>query len=348
VKRPPRSRGKRLRERIAPPPGTDPDGIVLTFPVAREHAGQRLDRYLQSRIPRLSRTRARAIVEASAVRPDGTRRRASDLVRAGEVVILVRARFEEPTVPLDFGVVYEDDAILAVDKPAGLPMHPTATYHRHTLTYLLRERYGDGGPQIAHRLDRETSGLVLCARTLPVERRLKEMFAGREVHKTYLAIVRGVVETDEGTIDAPLAPSREGLHVMMEVRDDGPTSEARTRYRVLARLPGHTAVALDPETGRQHQLRVHLASIGHAIVGDKLYGPEGAAIFVEHIDGGMTEALRARAGHDRQALHAWAVRFEHPVRSATLTLQAPVPKDLADLWSRLGGGNLLQLAPEDR
>ncbi len=317
--------------------GPDPEGIVMTFPVAREHDGMRLDRFIQLRIPRLSRTRAATIVRSCAYREDGTLRRASDRVRAGEVVTLVRPRFEEPPAPLSFVVLYEDDDVVAIDKPAGLPMHPTATYHRHTLTHLLREKHGDHAPAIAHRLDRETSGIVLCGKHLDAERTLKIAFERRRVHKTYLAIVRGEIATDEGRIDLPLASVREGLHILMEVRDDGETSIARTRYQVRARRAGASLVELFPETGRQHQLRVHLASIGHPILGDKLYGPEGHQPFLEFIEGGMTDELRGRLGHDRHALHAHRTELAHPRTASPLVIECPLPPDLVALWDGAGG-----------
>ncbi|MCS6799883.1 MAG: RluA family pseudouridine synthase [Myxococcota bacterium] len=342
------SRSTRIRGRrviVPPPPGTDPQGVVLAFTVAPEHAGRRLDAYVQSRIPRLSRTRARAIVEASAHHPDGRRRRPGERVRAGETVILVRPRFAEPPVPFDVRVVYEDEALLVLDKPSGLPIHPTATYHRHTLTALLRERWGEPPPRVAHRIDRETSGLVVCARTADAERCLKQAFADRKVHKTYLAIVRGCPTESQGVIDAPIASARSGLHVMMEVRDDGPASTARTRWLRLACTPVCALLALWPETGRQHQLRVHLAHIGHPIVGDKLYGPDGPALFVEHVETGMTPALAARAGHDRQALHAWRLELVHPTRGKPVEFRADPPEDLGRLWESMGGGSLLDHLP---
>lgn len=319
------------------PPGAPPDAVVLTFLVPPEYAGLRLDRFLQQRMPRLTRTRAQVIIRACAYRADGTRRRPSEIVRAHDTVYLVRDRFAEPITPLHFGTVYEDDAMLVVDKPAGLPMHPTATYHKHTLSYLLRERYvgAEFVPQIAHRLDRETSGLVLCGKTAAAERKLKRAFEQHKIRKTYLAIVRGRMPDDDGEIAFPIAPVREGLHVLMEVREDGLT--AVTRYHVLARTPEHTFVSLSPTTGRQHQLRVHLSSLGHAIVGDKLYGPEREAPFLEYIETGLTPELELRLGLARQALHAYTLSFEHPASGAACELSAPLPDDMAALWQRSGG-----------
>lgn len=323
--------------RAARPPGTDPEGILLSFPVAPEHAGMRLDRFIQSRIPRLSRTRAQEIVRSCAYRADGRRRRASERVLAGEVVTLVRPRFEEPEVPRRFDVVHEDDDVLVLDKPAGLPVHPTATYHRNTLTYLLRERYGEPTPHIAHRIDRETSGLLVCGKHRAAERTLKQAFEARRVSKRYLAIVEGVPRDDEGIVDLPMASARNGPHYLMETRADGSGAPARTHWRVLERRTRRALVDLRPESGRQHQLRVHMAAIGHPLVGDKMYGPEGIAPFLAYVADGWSDALLARLGHDRQALHAAGLALTHPGSGAPLRLEVPLPPDLATLWAREPG-----------
>ena len=300
--------------------------------MAPEHAGQRLDLFIQHRIPRLSRTRAQEVVRTCAYRADGTRRRASERVRTGELVVLVRPPFDEPNVPLYFDVLYEDDAVLAVDKPSGLPVHPSATYHKHTLTYLLKQRFGQDAPQIAHRLDRETSGLLLCGRTRASERSLKMAFENRRVRKRYLAIVRGVMPEDEGRIELPMDRAKEGLHILMEVTPEGEGYPSVTRYRVVGRKDDATLVSLAPQSGRQHQLRVHLRAIGFPIIGDKLYGPEGSQPFLDYIETGMTDALLRRLGHDRQALHAHELEFEHPSTGEPTTLRAPFPEDLVRLW----------------
>jgi len=310
--------------------------VVLRFVVPNELAGLRLDRFVQHRMTRLSRTRAQKIVLASAVRLSGERRRPSDIVRAGEIVYLVRERFEEPLTPLHFDVVHQDTSVLVVDKPAGLPMHPTATYHKHTLSYLLRQRYeplGEFVPRIAHRLDRETSGLVLCARTLSAERALKKAFERHHIDKSYLAIIRGALPETSGDIELPMAPVREGLHVLMEVREDG--LRAFTHYEVLACADAHQLVALFPKSGRQHQLRVHLAALGCPIVGDKLYGPEREAAFLEYIETGLTPELLARLGHGRQALHAHTLSFTHPEHGERFRVVAQLPPDMVELWAGL-------------
>ncbi len=324
-----------MRTPPALPPGCDPDSIVLTFPVAREQAGQRLDRFLKVCIPRLSRTRANVIVRRCAYHPDGRRRMPSDRVRAGETVVIVRPPMREPDAPTEFGVLYEDEHILVVDKPPGLPMHPSASYHKKTFTYLLWQRYGDPAPQIAHRLDRETSGVVICGKHRDAERTMKQRFEARGMDKKYVAIVRGEITTDRGRIDLPLGPSIDGLHVMMAVRHDDEGLPAVTEWEVLGRRAGHTLVSLHPETGRQHQLRVHLAAIGHPIVGCKLYGPEGHAAFAEYVETGLTDDLLLRLGHRRHALHAAELSMPHPMSGEPMRFVAPLPDDMLRLWEEL-------------
>ena len=307
----------------------------------------RLDLFIQTRIPRLSRTRAQRIVKACGYREDGTKCRASDLVRAGETVYLLRPAFEEPSAERELPIVFEDEAIYAINKPPGLPVHPSASYHRNTVSYILQERFGYAdAPVITHRLDRETSGLLLCAKTREHERTLKYAFETRNMQKTYLAIVRGELKDERGTIDMPMARPDRGLHVLMVVRKDG--LPAVTDYRVRARLAGHSLLELSPRTGRQHQLRVHLSELGHPIVGDKLYGPEREAPFLETIDNGgkLTPELIERLGHSRHALHAFSLTLSHPITKQELTLTAEPSPDLIELWAQLGGqGEIDHLGP---
>jgi 23S rRNA pseudouridine1911/1915/1917 synthase len=318
--------------RLAAVPGFPEDAVFIVFDVPREHSGVRLDRFLQWCIPRLSRTRAQEIIRACAYRMDGTKRRPSDRVRFGETVLLVREKFQEPETPLHFDVVYEDEALLAVDKPAGLPVHPSATYYKNTLTWLLHKRYGDAAPRLAHRLDRETSGVMLCAKSLDDERELKQQFEQRNVHKRYVAMVRGQMPETEGRIEVGLRPSRAGLHLLMEASHEPDALAALTEFRVRERTRDASLVELWPHTGRQHQLRVHLAFLGHPIVGDKLYGPLGSAVFEEYILTGMTDALCSKAGHHRHALHAECIEFPHPRTGAMTQVTAPLPHDLQALW----------------
>ncbi len=315
------------------PPGCDPDSIVLTFPVAREHAGLRLDRFLQTRIPRISRTRAQAIVRKCAYRADGSKRRPSERVKAGETVLIVRPPMNEPPTPQSYGVLYEDEDVLVVNKPAGLPMHPTATYYRNTLSYLLQQNYPEAPPQFAHRLDKETSGVVICGKHEEAEVALKTRFENRQVFKEYVAIARGDLAEDQGIIELPIGPVTEGLHLLMEVREDA--RQCRTEYTVLGRREGAFLIRMHPLTGRQHQLRVHLAALGHPIIGDKLYGPDAEKPFLQIIEEGWTPGILKDLGHPRHALHAARLRIAHP-RGGELELEAPLPDDFTKLWESPG------------
>jgi 23S rRNA pseudouridine1911/1915/1917 synthase len=306
--------------------------ILLT--VRPEYDGWRLDHFLAARIPRLSRNRIQQMIRSQR-ELGGLALRPASRVHAGAQVRLLRPAPEEPPVPRSFVVLHADDALLAIDKPAGLPVHATARFHKNTLVALLRERFGDAVPIMAHRLDRETSGLLLLGVTPEASVALKRAFRERAVEKRYLAIVHGQ-PPDEGVCDEPLAPdTHSGIRVRMEVAAGGLPS--RTRFRTCARRGAFSLVEARPETGRQHQIRAHLAALGHPVVGDKLYGvpPD---VFLEFIETGWSASLEARLLLPRHALHASAARFPHPRSGATTELSCPLAPDLAAFWDALPGG----------
>jgi 23S rRNA pseudouridine1911/1915/1917 synthase len=310
------------------PEGVPDDALTSVFTVPPELAGHRLDRWFALELPRLTRTRAQRIVESWAFDAQGRQLRPSHRVRDGEVIVVFRPRWEEPDAPRDVPILFRDDHMIAVDKPAGLPVHPSARYHQNTLTTVLSERYPGERLALAHRLDRETSGVLLAARTLPAERALKQSFAGRDVHKTYLAIVHGTVERDAFIVDAPLGLEGGEVSVKMCVkpeRDGGAAS--LTRVEVRERLDGYTLVAAHPETGRQHQIRVHLAHAGHPIVGDKLYA-HGDEVFLRCLDGPLDDETAALLMLSRHALHAHAIVFPHPETGVATRVESPLPDDL--------------------
>jgi 23S rRNA pseudouridine1911/1915/1917 synthase len=315
---------------LAPAP---PDIIPVRLKVPQECDRWRLDHFLKSRIRRLSRTKFRSIIEHQVQLADGRQPRPSLRVRSGEVVVILRPAPVEPPVPRHFTVLAEDDTFIAIDKPAGLPIHATAKFYRNTLTMLLRERYPDQGVQVCHRLDRETSGVLLIARGAQPSSFLKQAFARRQVHKSYLALCHGVPSPAQGIIDRPLKLLATRTKIMMGVADDG--LPARTGYRVLRSFPDHALVEATPETGRQHQIRVHLAAIGHAIVGDKMYGASEQH-FMDFCDSGMTPALlEAFDGLPRHALHAHRLTFPHPTSGEPIMVESPLPPDLADYIAAL-------------
>ncbi len=308
------------------PDNIDPDWLALEFEVKREQAGWRADIFISNRIPRLSRTRVKQILERSGYDSAGNRIKPNKSLREGEKIIIYRPPPAEPEVPRYFSVLYEDEWILAANKPPGLPVHPTARYHSNTMTALLRECYGDNAPALAHRIDSETSGVLLCAKTKEAERKLKLMFANREIRKTYMAIVFGTPSQDEGRIEIPLCPDTEGpVKVKMACRQDG--LPALTEYRVVKKGVEFSLLECMPRTGRQHQIRAHLSHIGYPIVGDKMYGPD-KELFLDYIEEGLSPEILVRAGASRHFLHAASLSLIHPITELPLHINCPLPEDM--------------------
>jgi 23S rRNA pseudouridine1911/1915/1917 synthase len=307
------------------------------FHVAEEHAGARLDHYLKRMIPRLSRTRVQAIIREQlhktapvAIDPP---LKASSTVAAGDRYVIRRAARPEPPCPRHVEILHEDDAILVVDKPPGLPCHASAKFYFNTLTRVLFERYG-AEPQICHRLDRETSGALVVAKDPATAALVKGAFEHKRVAKTYLAIVHGHPPwDDEASLDVPLALARPGdptklpgVRMLVRPIEQGGLPST-TRVKVLARAGAYTLVRCAPITGRQHQIRAHLAAAGFPIVGDKLYA-HGDDAFMAYCDRGLTPELAALFELPRQALHAHSVTFPHPHRGEGFRVDSPLARDL--------------------
>lgn len=314
------------------------------FEVQGTEVGERLDRFLKRRLRWRSRAGAQEVIEQGAVRVlperEGSRRsavRASTRLRAGERVEVRLPTPPAPPAELAWSVVYEDEHLLAVDKPAGLVLYPT---RRHlgsgALVTEVHRRYretGDGmPPSPCHRLDRETSGLVLFARTLAARRGIGRALEERRVEKTYLAVIDGDLEGHGGVIDLPLGPEEGSpVRVRQGVRDDG--APAVTEWRLMARSGERSLLELRPRTGRPHQLRAHLAALGCPILGDKLYRG-GDGFFLRWIEGRTEPEELEVLGGERHALHAWRLSFVHPIGGRALCLEAPLPPDLAEAWGR--------------
>jgi 23S rRNA pseudouridine1911/1915/1917 synthase len=353
----PPARGARL---LARPPGADPsldwgerahlhpDGtpriVERTLIVPPELAGLRLDHFLKTQIPRLSRTKIQAVIATQLTRDDGRPLKSSLGVVAGERYLIRRAARAEPACPRTFTVVHDEPRLIVIDKPAGLPVHASAKFYFNTLTRVLAERFPANPGQICHRLDRETSGCLVVARDREAAARLKQAFADKRVRKTYLAVVHGAPpwpgpdDDRDHVLDAALrvaGPADPTPLTGVRILPGPGGLPSQTRVRVLARSPsGATSlVRCTPVTGRQHQIRVHLADAGYPIVGDKLYA-HGDAAFMAYCDRGLTDELAALFGLWRHALHAASVTFPHPDDGRPITAEAPLPAELAALLAR--------------
>jgi 23S rRNA pseudouridine1911/1915/1917 synthase len=297
-------------------------GSRVQFSVAGENAGQRLDQALHARFSEFSRARLQDWIKSGRVLVNGAPARPSRVLREGDRVEVEPAelpalRAEPEAIPL--GVLYEDQDLVAIDKPAGMVVHAGAGVHSGTLVNALLGRFqslsalgGDLRPGIVHRLDRFTSGVILVAKHDAAHRALAALFAGRQVEKTYLALVHGNVNPDRGRIEKPIA--RDPRHRTRMTARLGRGRAAWTEYRVLQRLAGFTFLEVRIGTGRTHQIRVHLASIGHPVAGDRLYGaPANKGI---HSLG------------ERFFLHAHRIRFRHPLTGQPVEIECPLPEDL--------------------
>lgn len=281
---------------VSPPPvcteagGSRPSIIEQRFVVENECHGWRLDRFLQKRIRRLSRNRIQRVIEGDCD-VDGRAARSGMRVFSGQLVSFRRPAPKEPEVPREFRVVLADPSFYVIDKPAGLPIHPTGRYHYSTLTAVMRERFPGEALQVAHRLDRETSGLLLVARTPQAASVLKTAFQRRLIRKRYLAIAHGHPVQDHFVLEQPIGPAGSLVRVRMAVRSlEAGGLPSRTDVQLLEKSRRYSLLECRPHTGRQHQIRVHLDAVGHPIVGDKLYPDE--SVFLRWIarGGGMEEA----------------------------------------------------------
>jgi 23S rRNA pseudouridine1911/1915/1917 synthase len=328
------------------PVGVAEAAVVSVFRVPPEVAGQRLDVFVCGQLHRTSRTRAQAIVRASAYDAEGRKLAPNDRVRPEQHILLWRPPWDETPVPVDVPVLYEDDHLLAVDKPALLPVHPTARYHRNTLIKVLQAARPDAAfLSLGHRLDRETSGVMLVSKTRASDRALKKQLEAREgVEKSYVAITWGVPDRGDGAASFRHEQSVElDMHNPLRVKmrtSTGPQAlYAATMVEVeavrrSAAGRAYARVRCGLETGRQHQIRLHLASLGAPVVGDKLYGPDERA-FARAADGELTDDDVASLELPRHALHAARLELAHPITGAPLVIEAPLPPDMANFWARL-------------
>jgi 23S rRNA pseudouridine1911/1915/1917 synthase len=282
--------------------------------VGEQQVGERLDVFLSPRLA--SRAAAARLIQAGAVTVDGASRPRSWRLSAGELVeVEAPAADAADAADVPFEVAYEDEHLMVVDKPAGVVVHPAPGHRGRTLAEALSARAA-GGPDpgragIVHRLDRDTSGLMLVAKSEPVHAELQRMIRERRVDRGYLALVSGAPDADSGTIDAPLGRDRVDRTIQSTRTDKA--RQAVTHFRVLERFPRTALLEVRLETGRTHQIRAHLAAIGHAVCGDASYGGGDCG---------------RRLGLTRQFLHSFQLMFSHPVTGESVTCESKPPVDL--------------------
>lgn len=318
------------------------DDDVVRVSVGDEEAGARLDAFLAQRFPDHSRARIRQIINAAEARVNDQRRKAAYHLRAGDVITIrfppIERELPEPEdIPLD--LLFEDDQIAVINKPHGMVVHPSKGHWQGTLTAALAFHFDQlsqvGGPTrpgIVHRLDRDTSGVIVVAKNDEAHLKLSRQFEQRTVEKQYFAVGRGTVDRDRDQVNAPI-----GVHPYqrekMAIREGHSTSrEAQTFFEVVKRYRGFTTFHVFPKTGRTHQIRVHLAHLGCPIVCDPLYA--GHRLITEG------ELRSGRPGGavllDRLALHALRLVINHPVSGERLQFEAPLPDELTRFVKQLG------------
>ena len=335
------------------------DAVRQDIDVPGDAAGQRLDQFLTAQLEGVSRSRVQMLMDQGDVLIDGEREKASMKLRGGERITItgeprpipLKALAED--IPLD--VVYEDADLAVVNKPAGMMVHAGSgqsedARNKGTLVNALLYRFkklsatgGDLRPGIVHRLDKDTSGLIVVAKNDRAHAALGEMFASRKMRKTYLALVQGAVERDRGTINAAVArdPVR---RTRMTTQPNENARSAVSHYEVVRRFVNRfgkfTLVRVRIETGRTHQIRVHMASIGHPVVGDTLYGAAGQLTDQVAAQAAQSKAARRKAEPERlrlgrNFLHAAKLEFTHPKTGKVLQLEAPLPEELEGFLVRL-------------
>jgi 23S rRNA pseudouridine1911/1915/1917 synthase len=294
-----------------------------TYTIQPSEVGQRLDRYLALLIPDVSRTAIQHMITEGGVLVNGRSSKPGYALRNGDAIqvyhmlpLAQSSHVRPQSYPLE--IVYEDKDLLVINKATGMVVHPAPGHHEDTLVNALLARYpqlqelkNDVRPGIVHRLDKDTSGLLIVAKNTHTQAALIEMMKQHAIVKRYLALVEGNISLDHGSIDAPIGRDPRNRQ-QMAITATG-SRDARTHFRVLERFAHHTLLLLELETGRTHQIRVHLKAIGHPVVGDTVYGSGHS---------------RREPLVQRQFLHAYQLKFQHPTTGEVIELEAPLPEDL--------------------
>lgn len=297
-------------------------------PVLPGHANTRLDLYLARHYPFCSRSQWRKRIEEGRVVVGGAVAKASAQVRAGDQILMFQTLDEEPEADTNLRILWEEGSVKAIYKPGGLPMHQNGPYRTRTFDHVLRQIAGPEWSAV-HRLDLETSGIVLCGSTALVRQNLSQQLVRCEVRKEYHAIVRGQVIDDNWLVEAPIGDLAESaIRIKKWVQPDG--QYARTEFSVMERGQELTLIKALPRTGRTNQIRIHSAYSGFPLLGDKLYHPD-EQVFLDYFENGNCESVHARTGHRRLCLHAAGISFIHPETNQPLSISCPIPDDMQEI-----------------
>ena len=330
---------------------TKSDSYLVTWTVQHSEAGKRLDLFLKEKYRKLSREHLQRAIKEGNVTLNHKNSKPGQVLRLWDKVFVLSTKGEEPEVNFNYKKLFEDDHILVLEKPGNLPVHPTGRYFFNTLLTQLRVDNGNEVDQrkefyIVHRIDRETSGVMVIGKTPEAAASLVDQFTKRETAKEYLALAKGEIPEDKFTVDAPLGSDpRSEIRIKMHVVEMGadgeplyiPRSEvlpALTHFEVVQRFPGFTLVKCMPHTGRQHQIRVHLWHKGFPIAGDKLYGTD-SSVFLE----AKSETFALPTGNEvslqRHALHAHRLTFRHPHSKEPMEFVSELPDELQEFLRRV-------------
>lgn len=307
------------------------------FRVGKREGGKRLDHFLHERIPGLSRTRIQQAIRQRVTLSWGVAARCSTPVRAGGAVRIGYTPLPETLLEIRLPILARGPGWMAIDKPPGVPVHPVNKVRENTVIRILRRQEGQEGLRLAHRLDRETSGVLLVAETPTAASVLSRAFMNGSVHKEYLALVAGAVADEAGCVELPIGDDETSQIYVRRAAGHG--QPARTRWRVERRFSDCTLLRVEIETGRRHQIRVHLAEMGHPVLGDLLYGRPDSDYLTLVREG--RDVRREQGGPLRQLLHCARMTFEDPT-GQRVEVVAPLPADFEDSWS-----GRRRVAPDD-
>jgi 23S rRNA pseudouridine1911/1915/1917 synthase len=304
----------------------------LGKPVSEDQAGMRIDSFLSDNFLFLTRAGWQKKIRSSMVRVGGRVIKGSYKIKAGDQISYMQDIQDEPEVDTNIKLLYEDEGVLAIFKPGYLPMHENGPWKKNTFAYLIQQEFGEDCAAV-HRLDRETSGIVLCSRDYGIRKNLSNQWVQGEVEKEYLAICNGVPTTDEFKVDAPIGDAVGSIiRIKKSVNPQG--LESLTEFRCEQRAIDHSLVRAFPKTGRTNQIRVHLAHIGHVIVGDKMYHPD-EKVFDDYYRFGDGENIAEKTGFYRHLLHAAKITFTHPNTGERISVECEMPADMNAKWQEI-------------